>query len=297
LREVYAAAKLTHPSVVRAVEAVQLDGFYCYAMEYVEGVDLARLIKKEGPRPVAQACAIMHQTALGLGHIHEHGMIHRDVKPGNIMIAKAHGAQPVGLVKLLDLGLARLNEAPSREGVQPALTQLGTVMGTPDFMAPEQARDPRAADIRSDIYSLGCILYYCLAGQAPFPGGNAVEKMMHHQIDEPAPLESLRPEVPAELAVIVRRLMAKQPGQRYQTAAAAAEALAPFATNAPPVEVSAVYDNGVMEGQNDPFAWIGVDASPRRRRSLLWKLAAFLVLAGGTAVLILLALWLRSLAL
>jgi serine/threonine-protein kinase len=136
-------------------------------------------------------------------------------------------------VKILDLGVARVCE-DSADGPQTRaaakLTHLGVIMGTADYMAPEQARDSREADARSDIYALGCTLYFALTGQVPFAGSNAIEKLLAHQLDEPTPLESLRPDVTLALVAVVRRMMAKNPADRYQTAAEVMEALRPFAT-------------------------------------------------------------------
>lgn len=292
-REIQAASTLNHPNVVRGYDADQSAAGYYFAMEFIEGIDLSRLVKQQGPRPVAQACALIQRAALGLQHIHEHGMIHRDIKPGNLMIELRHtdGATR-NQVKLLDLGLARLNEDPSQEGPQrPGLTHVGTLMA-PDFMAPEQARDAREADIRSDIYSLGCTFYFALTGRPPFPGGTVVQKVMHHQLDEPPRVEQLRLEVPTELAQIVRRMMAKQPADRYQTPAEVAAVLAGFAVDAPAVQAQAI---APLPEAFDPFELLTPE--PPRRSARNWPRVALLaVMAGGTGILILLALWLRSLS-
>ena len=239
-REIESGTRLSHPSIVPAYDAAEIDDTYYYAMQYLEGADLARLVKENGPLPVSQACAYAAQAADGLQHIHESGLVHRDVKPSNLMITttpepRAADGSPgaPGMVKILDLGIARLCEESADRPRRTVLTQLGVIMGTADYMAPEQARDSREADARSDIYALGCTLYFALTGRAPFPGGNALEKMLAHQLDEPIPLESLRPDVSPALAGVVRRMMAKQPAERYQTAKEVAEALAPFAALAP----------------------------------------------------------------
>ena len=191
-------------------------------MEYVEGFDLSKMVKLRGPMPVAHAAAFVHQAALGLQHAHEEGLVHRDIKPGNLMLSKK-GTKPV--VKVLDFGLARVaREAP----VDGALTHSGQMLGTPDYIAPEQTLDAQKADIRADIYSLGCTLYYLLSGGPPFRGTSLYEVLQaHHSIDA-KPLNFLRPEVPAELAAVVARMMAKEPRRRYQTPDEAAEALKPF---------------------------------------------------------------------
>jgi serine/threonine protein kinase len=173
----------------------------------------------------------VRQAALGLQHALEKGMVHRDIKPHNLM------RTPDGQVKILDFGLARfametppagalLTEAAPAAGA--SLTQVGTVVGTPDYIAPEQARDAHTADIRADIYSLGCTLYDLLAGQAPFPEGTAVEKVLAHLHQAARPLAEIRPDVPGKLVRVVERMMAKDPVQRYATPAEVAAALAPF---------------------------------------------------------------------
>src|SRR5262249_48880345 len=160
----------------------------------------SRLVKQSGPLPIRQACDYIRQAALGLQHAHEQGMVHRDIKPSNLLlgravIAKATNSQPLATnhqtptVKILDLGLARLEDA---DGATTSMTQLGCIVGSPDFMSPEQARDSHRADIRSDLYSLGCSFYYLLAGQVPFPGGTGTEKLLQHNMEEPRPLEQLR---------------------------------------------------------------------------------------------------------
>jgi formylglycine-generating enzyme required for sulfatase activity/tRNA A-37 threonylcarbamoyl transferase component Bud32 len=217
-REIRAAAQLNHANVVHAHDADEVAGTHFFAMEYVEGTDLARLVKQHGPLPVAQACEYVRQAALGLQHAYERGLVHRDVKPHNLLLAKG------GVVKVLDMGLARLGHGPDGDAAS-SMTESGCIMGTPDYMAPEQARNSHAADIRSDLYSLGCTLYYLLSGRVPFPHGTVTEKMLQHNMDEPTPLEQLRPDVPAGVAAVVRRLMAKRPQDRYQTPAELAAAL------------------------------------------------------------------------
>src|SRR5262249_23975252 len=156
LREIELAARLSHPNIVASYDAGEVGGLRYIALEYVEGTDLAKLVKEGGPLPVAQACDYVRQIALGLQHAHERGLVHRDIKPSNLLFCRttsAHGEPPVGLgagtVKILDMGLARL-QGPTNPGEE--LTQCQTTLGTPDFISPEQARDARSADIRSDIY-------------------------------------------------------------------------------------------------------------------------------------------------
>jgi serine/threonine protein kinase len=220
--EVRAAARLSHPNIVTAHDAEQAGDLHFLVMEYVEGISLARLVEKRGPLPVIQACHCVRQAALGLAHAHEQGMVHRDVKPQNLMLTRK------GQVKILDFGLARLAEEAGPQTGKGHLTMLGTVLGTPDYIAPEQVKDSRTVDVRADIYSLGCTLYFLLTGRVPFPSGSAVEKALAHCDMQPRSLTELRDSIPPELTVIVEQMMAKDPSQRYQSAAEVAQALAPF---------------------------------------------------------------------
>ncbi|HZT81193.1 MAG TPA: serine/threonine-protein kinase, partial [Gemmataceae bacterium] len=226
-REIQAAAQLSHPNIVLAYDADQVGDAHFFAMEYVEGADLSKLVRQRGPLPAAEACDYVRQAALGLQHAHERGMVHRDIKPGNLLLTRS------GVVKVLDMGLARFRSAAVEESSGGALTQDGAVMGTVDYIAPEQAMNSRGVDIRADIYSLGCTLYHLLAGRPPFPDGSSLEKLLKHRLEEPVPVERLRPEVPPGVAAVVRRLMAKRPEDRYPTPAEAAAALA-GAPSAPP---------------------------------------------------------------
>jgi WD40 repeat protein len=222
-QEVRAAARLHHPNIVTAYDADQAGGLHFLVMEHVEGRSLADLVSERGPLPAAEACACVRQAALGLQHAHEQGMVHRDVTPHNLM------RTPDGTVKILDFGLARLGRTPDEplpEGTEAArLTGAGTVMGTAEYLAPEQATDPRTADIRADIYSLGCTLFHLLTGRPPFEGGTVLEKIARHAS---APLPPLTG-VPPGLAAVVARMTAKDPAHRYGTPADVAAALAPFA--------------------------------------------------------------------
>ncbi|MBW3598056.1 MAG: serine/threonine protein kinase, partial [Planctomycetes bacterium] len=229
-REIQAAARLSHPNIVTAYDAEEAGDAHFFVMEFVEGQDLAEVVRQRGRLRVAQACEYVRQAALGLAHAHERGMIHRDIKPQNMMLMAD------GKVKLLDFGLASFaSEAAERNG----LTAAGCLMGTPDYLAPEQARDAHSADIRADIYSLGCTLYYLLAGQVPFPGGSTFQKVMAHTERQPQPLGDFRDDVPSELAQVIAKMMAKAPADRYQTPSEAAEALAPFTRTASVVVTAA----------------------------------------------------------
>jgi serine/threonine protein kinase len=273
-REARAAGRLAHPNIVSVFDAGQVGPAHLLAMEFIDGIDLGRRVREQGPLPVVSACDAARQAALGLQHAHERGLVHRDVKPSNLIVDGG------GVVKLLDLGLVRsLPGDASAETVSGPLTEAGLVLGTPDFMAPEQARDSSTVDARADLYSLGGSLYYLLTGRVPFPGGTAVEKLIRHTTEEPAPVESLRPEVPGGLAEVVRRLMARDPGERYASAAEAAAALAPF-SSASATHLLATIPTSAPE--ESPFAFDDLTSGPplstlpragRRRPWVLWVAA------------------------
>jgi serine/threonine-protein kinase len=238
LREVRAVAQLVHPHVVTAFDAHEESGCSYLVLEYVDGPNLDQLVREQGPLPVGLACDYIKQAAGGLQAAHALGMVHRDIKPSNILLQR-RGLQEnsPGLIKISDFGLARLHspelspEEPHHAGT--ILTKANTVMGTPDFLSPEQARDLHRADIRSDLYSLGCTFFYLLTGQVPFAGGNAVEKLIRHSTEVPPSLTEFRSDLPAPVAEIVTRLLAKDPDDRYQTPAELAAALEPFAVSGP----------------------------------------------------------------
>ena len=229
-REVQATAKLDHPNIVRVFDAGEADGKFYLAMEFVDGIDLSRLMRDYRMLEVTEACEYVRQAALGLQHAHDMGFVHRDVKPSNIVVAgERHLPQATepAVVKLLDLGLSRAID-PS-DMVAPDLTRDHTVVGTPDYMAPEQAKDSRRADPRADLYSLGCTLFFLLIGRVPFPRTTAFEKLMAHYTEVPPSVRALRPGVPAGVADVVVRLMAKRPEDRFASAAEVAAALAAHA--------------------------------------------------------------------
>jgi tRNA A-37 threonylcarbamoyl transferase component Bud32 len=218
--EVKAAARLAHPNIVTAHDAEQAGDVHFLVMEFVEGVSLDLLVQRQGPVPLAPACHWIRQAAEGLQHAFERGMVHRDIKPANLLLT------PEGRVKILDFGLARFVRETTPSAV---VTQPGMVVGTPDYMAPEQALDSRHADIRADIYSLGCTLYYLLTARPPFPEGTYLQKLMARQTRLPQPVTELRGDVPPRLAGVLQRMLATDPSQRYQTPAEVVRELAPFA--------------------------------------------------------------------
>jgi serine/threonine protein kinase len=224
-REVRLASRLSHPNIVTAYDADEAGGLHFLVMEYVDGLSLERVVNTRGPLPVSMACEIIHEAAMGLQHAHEKGMVHRDIKPHNLMLTRT------GEIKILDFGLARVAVAAGNDPASMtamALTTPQTLVGTPDFLSPEQARCATDLDIRSDIYSLGCTLYYLLTGKPPFEGAGAYAKMIAHFKDPPPELSVACPDAPPELGEILQTLMAKSPDDRYQTPAEVAEALKPF---------------------------------------------------------------------
>lgn len=220
LREVRVLGAIRHPHVVHALDA-DIDGerLYC-AMELVPGTDLGQLLAERGALPIETACRYAAQLAEALRHISTLGLVHRDLKPANVLVTQDGSA-----VKLSDLGLARFDDP---DWGQTDLTRQGIMIGTPDYVAPEQIRDSRSADIRSDLYSLGCTLYHMLAGRPPFGGLDTLDKLHHQQAVDPIPVEQLRPDVPANVAVVVRTLLAKRPRDRYQDPAEVVAALRPY---------------------------------------------------------------------
>jgi serine/threonine protein kinase len=223
-REMEAVGQLDHPHLVEAHDAGEQDGVVYLVLKLIEGIDLRRLVEERGPLPVAEACDLVRQAALGLQYLHERGLVHRDVKPANLM------RTPAGTVKVLDLGLARWRWAAGGD----ELTVAHMVLGTPDYLAPEQIENAAGTDIRADLYGLGATLFYLLTGKAPFAHHDrAPAKLKAHGTEPPPDVRSLRPDVPPDLAGLVARLLAKQPEQRFATPREAADALAQFATTAP----------------------------------------------------------------
>jgi serine/threonine protein kinase len=255
--EVQVAAQLAHPNIVTAFDADEANGLHFLVMEYIEGIDLSRLIEHEGPLPVPQACEYIRQAALGLQHAHEHGLVHCDIKPSNLLLRQSVtlcGTPQPALIKILDFGLAQLIGAPGTKSTVVTLSGLGNdFAGTPDYMAPEQAHDYEAADIRSDLYSLGCTFFYLLTGQVPYHGGTWSEKLLRHQFDPPPAVTAMRPDVPEEVAVLVQRLMAKEPAERFQT----------------PAELeNALFESLSRQCQSGEFLFMPVSADVKSRYSL-----------------------------
>ncbi len=224
-REMKAVGKLNHPNIVQAHDAGEIDGVHYLAMEFVEGTDLQKLVKQRGPLSVVNACKVIRQAAQALAAAHAAGLVHRDIKPANLLLAKN------GQIKVLDMGLALLG---GEQGETYGLTTAGQTFGTPDYMAPEQWNDAHAADARTDLYALGCTLYFLLVGRAPYATpqhATTVGKMKAHVLEPIPELQAAGKGVPAGVAEVYRKLLAKEPAERYQTAAELSAALAPFSSS------------------------------------------------------------------
>ncbi|HEY7426504.1 MAG TPA: protein kinase [Gemmataceae bacterium] len=230
-REARLSLRLKHPNIVRTFQTGAIGGLHYIVMEYLEGETLDEVIARRGKMPPAEAVRLVYQALQGLQHIHAQGLVHRDLKPSNLMLV---GATPDSTLratlKILDIGLGRtlFEEGMSGEPGDVGLTTEGVLLGTPDYMSPEQARDPRHSDIRADIYSLGCVLYHLLAGQPPFPDTNIISQMIRHATETAKPLKTFNSAVPDGLQQIVNWMMAKDAAQRYPTPERAAAALQVF---------------------------------------------------------------------
>jgi len=223
-REIRAVAALDHPNIVHAFDADRVDDACFLVMEYVRGRDLKWWIDAAAPLPIGWSCECIRQAALGLQYAHERGIVHRDIKPSNLLLVQKSLNEPPH-VKIADFGLARAGfdaiEAPG-------LTRVGQAVGTSEYIAPEQASDSTAADIRSDIFSLGCTLFELLTGQFPFGGESPFERLMARFQQDAPPASSLRNEVPPDLDRVVARMLERDPDRRFQAPAEVAEALVPF---------------------------------------------------------------------
>jgi serine/threonine-protein kinase len=314
-KEIKAAAQLQDHHIVTAHDAGEAGGSHFLVMEFVEGVSLDRLVAKKGPLPVSMACMFTRQAALGLQHAAAKGMVHRDIKPQNLMVTRK------GQVKILDFGLARFASADEEEaapagklpfGAGQAVQNAGAtnpnlLMGTPDYLSPEQAKNSHDVDPRSDIYSLGCTLYFLLTGKPPFAAATTlIDKLLAHTHDEPPPVREARFEVSEGLARVLAKMMAKNPAERYQSAAEAAAALLPYTRSTPSepvfeiVEAVVVAPAPVPVAAPDPLAFdtapspgaptLAEVARPKkkkaRKRASWWKRRKWAVL-GGVAALVL----------
>ena len=208
-REARAVAALTHPNIVHAYDIDQDEQLHFLVMEYVDGASLQDLVKNSGPLDIGRACHYIRQSANGLEHASRAGLVHRDIKPGNILVARDGG------VKILDMGLARFFNDDD-DNVTKKFEE--TVLGTADYLAPEQALDSHSVDIRADIYSLGATFFYLLTGRTPFGDGTVAQKLIWHQSRQPKPVTEYRKDVPPDLAALLLKMMAKLPDDRYPDA-------------------------------------------------------------------------------
>jgi len=260
--EIRALVRLQHPNIVTAYSAFPCGESIAFAMEYIEGHDLGYVVRSRGSLPVVLACFSIHQVALALGHAHEQGQVHRDVKPDNLMLSEAGGRPNI---KVLNFGLAKVFVecqmldfrsrvgSDARQTIRPT-TAACPIPGTLEFIAPEQIIDPSKADIRADIYSLGCTFYYLLSGRPPFSAASSCDVLQAHHSMNARLLNLVRPEVPIELAALVAKMMAKEPDQRFQTPDEVARALLPFFRRRPVFEYVAnpgcVLDEASVPGRS-----------------------------------------------
>lgn len=232
-REMRAVGRLNHPHVVSATDAGEVEGAPYLVMEFLDGIDLSRLLKRHGALAAADACEIVRQAALGLQYAHSHGLVHRDVKPSNLLLTPATEQVSGGLVKVADLGVALLRE--SNDGHADGSTSTTLLLGSLDYMAPEQADDAHQVDHRADLYGLGCTLYELLTGKPPFAAPEyrtRLQKLKAHALAPPPRLAGLAPQVPPGLDPLLELLLAKEPAGRFASAADLAAALEPFAAGA-----------------------------------------------------------------
>ena len=282
-REMRVLGQLEHPNLVTAVDARTVGEWHLVAMELIDGVDLQRLVKDNGPLSVADGCEVARQAALGLDYAHQHGLIHRDIKPSNLMLTRA------GVVKVIDMGLAL-----TRDDSTGHLTQTGLVLGTMSYCAPEQFRDASHVDIRADIYSLGCTLYHLIVGKSPYWQRKTFAEIVQAHLHEPFPnLTEARPDAPTELEAVLTRMTAKDPNGRFSTPREVVDALEPFARGAeltPLVPVKTEQDPPHRAGSSkpSPTPFPQPAASQSQSPSARWpRIAALLALLLGAGALFL----------
>jgi len=266
--EAQSVARLDHENIARVYYVGEDRGVHYIVFEYIAGVNVRTLVERKGPLSLAEAVSYTLQVVEALAHAAQHDVVHRDIKPSNVLIT------PQGRVKLIDMGLARLKQA---DPAAADLTASGVTLGTFDYISPEQARDPRNADVRSDLYSLGCTFFYMLAGRPPFPEGTVLQKLLQHQGDQPPDVRQFRPELPDDVARVIRKMLAKDPRHRY---ASPADLVADLLTLADQVGLQPVGPGARM--------WL----APRRSRlELLYRHLPWLVPAAALLGIVLLLRW------
>lgn len=225
-QETEVAKRLRHPNIVATYSSGELDGLHYLIMQYIDGENLRNEAKSRVKMPVSEVVSAMIQTARGLEYAHSQGAVHRDIKPSNLLLDKT------GTVMILDMGLARI-EDPDDEDDAGRLTQAGQMLGTAEYMSPEQVEDPRHANAASDVYSLGCTMYYLLTASPPFRGSFVAETLIMHATTPIPSLKARRPDVPDALEAVFRRMMAKKPSDRYQTMTEVIEVLEAIGSGSP----------------------------------------------------------------
>jgi serine/threonine-protein kinase len=271
--EARAGQRLHHPQIVRTFELGHTEDLYgdvyYVAMEFVKGINLHELVAAHGPVPWAQACDLMRQAALGLQHAHESGLVHRDVKPANLLVSREGG------LKILDFGLALLDKDQDKAEFSLAMIFGHGCVGTDDFIAPEQSEEGHLVDPRADIYSLGCTFYFALAGTVPFPNRSTAQKLEGHRTLQPRPVTERAPDVPPPVLEILDKMLAKSPADRFQTAAEVCTALAPFASRQPvPIDFPALLSARSKEARQRRVAQRDRDARSAAASSIIRGSAA-----------------------
>lgn len=321
-REIEFSASLNHPNIVRAIDADQIGDRVFLVMEYFSGRDLKAVVKEQGSVSVEFACECIRQAALGLQHAYEHGIVHRDIKPSNLLVTHDEKTQQM-VIKVLDLGLARIahqaelatagqTDFTAQDG---GVTRSGQIMGSPDYMSPEQAMSSSTVDIRSDIYGLGVTLFQLLCNELPYSGENVMEKLLERINKDAPPVSTFRPDIPPVLVHIVARMLHRDPAQRFQTPAEVAAVLEAFVADPQSLEPQAAPARTIEPPQELPTldaqadetlnAFINDLASeavivskpsttsgpvPRNRRNSVWPLAISLSTALTVVLVVLFAL-------
>jgi serine/threonine-protein kinase len=250
-REARNGLKLNHENIVKLYEFGEVKGIHYLAMEFVEGLDLHEFVQRKQKLSVRVSRAIILQAAKAIAHLHTHGIVHRDIKPSNFILTKRHGKP---LIKLIDLGLAR----QVTDDEEARVTKAGSTLGTVDYIAPEQARDAGTADIRSDIYSLGCTWYHLLAGKAPFPEGSVTERIYKHIGERPPDIRQFNPQIPDEVVDILMRMLAKNPDDRYATPTELLRELEGKGPRRAPIQSDILAQLAVGENAHDEDERVGV---------------------------------------